>query len=62
MQRYSFLLNAPQDMRTTLTLSGGQIVGMQDSRLESCAPLSASQIADLRLAASKMSGPTQAGL
>jgi hypothetical protein len=34
-------------------------VGMQDSRLEFCQPLNASQIADLRLAASQMSGPTR---
>jgi Rhodopirellula transposase DDE domain len=32
---------------------------MQDSRLESYQPLNASQIADLRLAASQMSGPTR---
>jgi len=32
---------------------------MQDSRLEFCQPLNASQIADLRLAASQMSGPTR---
>jgi hypothetical protein len=43
----------------TLTLSGGQIVGMQDSTLESHAPLRPSQIADLRLAASKMTGATR---
>ena len=34
-------------------------MGMQDSRLEFCQPLNASQIADLRLAASQMSGPTR---
>lgn len=43
----------------TLTLSGGQIVGMHDSTLESHAPLRPSQIADLRLAASKMTGATR---
>lgn len=32
---------------------------MQDFRLELCQPLNASQIADLRLAASQMSGPTR---
>ncbi len=42
-----------------LTLSGGHIVGMQDSTLESHQPLRPSQIADLRLAASKMTGPTR---
>ena len=41
------------------TLSGGHIVGMQDSTLESHQPLRPSQIADLRLAASKMTGPTR---
>jgi hypothetical protein len=34
-------------------------VGMQDSTLESYQPLRPSQIADLRLAASKMTGPTR---
>jgi hypothetical protein len=43
----------------TLTLSGGQMVGMHDSTLESHAPLRPSQIADLRLAASKMTGATR---
>jgi hypothetical protein len=42
-----------------LTLSGGHIAGMHDSLLESHAPLRPSQIADLRLAASKMTGPTR---
>ena len=41
------------------TLSGGHIVGMQDSTLESHQSLRPSQIADLRLAASKMTGPTR---
>lgn len=44
-----------------LTLSGGQIVGMHDSTLEFHAPLRPSQIADLRLAASKMTGATRRG-
>ena len=39
------------------TLSGGHIVGMQDSTLASYQSLRPSQIADLRLAASKMTGP-----
>ena len=42
-----------------LTLSGGHIVGMQNSTLESHQPLRPSQVADLRLAASKMTGPTR---
>jgi DDE family transposase len=42
-----------------LTLSGGSLVGMQNSTLESQQPLRPSQIADLRLAASKMTGPTR---
>jgi hypothetical protein len=42
-----------------LTLSGGHIVGMQNSTLESQQPLRPSQIADLRLAASTMTGPTR---
>ena len=42
-----------------LTLSGGHIVGMQAPTLESHQPLRPSQIADLRLAASKMTGPTR---
>src|SRR5262252_8228217 len=42
-----------------LTLSGGPIVGRHDSTLESPQPLRPSQIADLRLAASKMTGPTR---
>jgi hypothetical protein len=42
-----------------LTLSGGHIVGMQNSTLESQQPLRPSQIVDLRLAASKMTGPTR---
>jgi len=46
----------------TLTLSGGHIVGMQDSTLESHEPLRPSQIADLRLAASKMTGATRRAL
>ena len=41
------------------TLSGGHIVGMQDSTLASYQSLRPSQIADLRLAASKMTGPTR---
>ena len=43
----------------TLTLSGGQMVSMYDSTLESQAPLRPSQVADLRLAASKMTGATR---
>jgi DDE family transposase len=43
----------------TLTLSGGHIVGMQDSTLESHESLRPSQMADLRLAASKMTGATR---
>src|SRR5919201_1665705 len=43
----------------TLTLSGSPIVGMHDSTLESHAPLRPSQIADLRMAASKMTGATR---
>jgi len=42
-----------------LTLSGSHIVDMHDSTLESHAPLRPSQIADLRLAASKMTGATR---
>src|ERR1700745_660595 len=42
-----------------LTLSGGSIVGMQDPTLEPYQPLRPAQIADLRLAASKMTGPTR---
>ena len=42
-----------------LTLAGGHIVGMHDSTLESHQPLRPSQVADLRLAASKMTGPTR---
>ncbi|SRR5712691_650147 len=41
------------------TLSGGNIVGMQDSTLESHQPLRPSQIADLRLAATNMTGATR---
>src|ERR1700730_14530191 len=41
----------------SLARSGGSVVGMQDSMLEFRQSLSPSQIADLRLAASKMSGP-----
>src|SRR6266496_6161645 len=41
----------------SLALSGGHVVCMQDSMLEFRQPLSPSQIADLRLAASQMSGP-----
>src|SRR5713101_2271880 len=41
----------------SLVLSGGHVVCMQDSTLEFRQPLSPSQIADLRLVASKMSGP-----
>ena len=40
-------------------LSGGHLVGRQDSTLESHQSLRPSQIADLRLAASKMTGPTR---
>lgn len=40
-------------------LSGGHIVAMQNSTLDSQQPLRPSQIADLRLAASKMTGPTR---
>src|SRR6187397_491844 len=43
----------------TLTLSGGHMVGMQDARLESHETLRPSQIVDLRLAASKMTGATR---
>ena len=43
----------------TLTRSGGHIVGMQDSTLESHESLRPSQIVDLRLAASKMTGATR---
>src|SRR6185295_10579180 len=43
----------------TCTLSGGQMMGMHDSTLESHEPLRPSQIADLRLAASKMTGATR---
>jgi hypothetical protein len=43
----------------TLTLSGGHIVGLQDSTLESHESLRPSQIVDLRLAASKMTGATR---
>ena len=42
-----------------LTLSEGHIVGMHDSTLESPKPLRPSQIVDLRLAASKMTGATR---
>src|SRR5262252_539793 len=41
------------------TLSGGHIVGMQDSTLASYQSLRPSQIADLRLAAAKMTGATR---
>jgi hypothetical protein len=41
----------------SLILAGGHAVGMLDATLAFHQPLSASQIADLRLAASKMSGP-----
>jgi hypothetical protein len=41
------------------TLSGGHIVGMQDSPLASPQSLRPSQIADVRLAASTMTGPTR---
>jgi Rhodopirellula transposase DDE domain len=43
----------------TLTLSGGHIVGMQDSTLESHESPRPSQIVDVRLAASKMTGATR---
>jgi Rhodopirellula transposase DDE domain len=39
------------------SLAGGHVVGMPDATLAFRQPLSTSQIADLRLAASKMSGP-----
>jgi Rhodopirellula transposase DDE domain len=42
-----------------LTLAGGHSVGTQNAALESHQPLRPSQIADLRLAASKMTGPTR---
>ena len=42
-------------------LEGGPIVGMPDATLAFHQPLSTSQIADLRLAASKMSGPKRRG-
>src|SRR5215471_12264145 len=42
-----------------LTLLGSHIVDMHDSTLESHAPLRPSQIVDLRLAASKMTGATR---
>ena len=42
-----------------LTLSEGHIVGMHDSTLESPKPRRPSQIVDLRLAASKMTGVTR---
>ena len=45
-----------------LTLSEGHIVGMHDSTLESPKPLRPSQIVDLRLAASKMTGATRRAL
>ena len=41
----------------SLVLLGGHVVCMQDSPVEFRQPLSPSQIADLRLAASQMSGP-----
>jgi hypothetical protein len=43
----------------SLTLAGGHIVGTQHATLASHQPLRPSQIADLRLAASKMTGPTR---
>src|SRR5437764_1459719 len=42
-----------------LLFSGDHGVGMRDALLEFDQPLSASQTADLRLAASKMTGPTR---
>src|SRR5215510_2062266 len=42
-----------------LTLAGGHSVGTQNAALESHQPLRPSQIADLCLAASKMTGPTR---
>src|SRR4030095_2630782 len=39
------------------SLAGGHVVGMPDATLAFRQPLRTSQIADLRLAASKMSGP-----
>ena len=42
-----------------LTLAGGHIVGTHNATLESHQPLRPSQIADLRLAASTMTGPTR---
>jgi Rhodopirellula transposase DDE domain len=41
----------------SLVLAGGHVVCMQDSTLEFRQPLSPSQLADLRLAASQRSGP-----
>ena len=43
----------------SLTLVGGHAVGIPDTTLAFRQPLSALQIVDLRLAASKMSGPTR---
>jgi hypothetical protein len=42
-----------------LTLAGGHIVGLHDSTRDAPSPLRPSQIADLRLAASKMTGPNR---
>jgi hypothetical protein len=47
------------NLSTPITLLEGLIVGMHDSRLASDQPLRPSQIADLRLAASNMTGPTR---
>src|SRR4029450_3793408 len=46
----------------TLTRSGGHIVGRQDATLESHESLRPSQIVDLRLAASKITGATRRAL
>lgn len=52
------MFNAPWDEESR-PLSGGHIVGIHDSTLESHQSLRPSQIADLRLAASTMTGPTR---
>src|SRR5207249_4833170 len=52
----------PCRIEATLTLSGGQMVGRQDSTRASHAPLRPSQIADLRVAASTMTGATRRAL
>ena len=50
------VLNAPRDEEAR-TLSGGPTVDRHDSTLASPQSLAPSQIADVRLAASKMTGP-----